>query len=89
MNTAASNIKLWISGAKSGKITPNNAALAVEVLNMAEMLEGFAKRLRELHTQKDLSQTELSKLAGLHCTHIGCGERGAFLTKKNLRALAR
>lgn len=44
---------------------------------MAEMLEGFAKRLRELRKQKDLSQTELGKLAGLHYTHIGRYERGA------------
>ena len=44
---------------------------------MAETLDGFAQRLRELHKQKNLSQTELGKLAGLHYTHIGRFERGA------------
>ena len=44
---------------------------------MAETLDSFAQRLRELHKQKNLSQTELGKLAGLHYTHIGRFERGA------------
>lgn len=43
---------------------------------MAETLDGFAKRLRELRKQKNLSQTELGELAGLHYTHIGRFERG-------------
>lgn len=43
---------------------------------MAEPLEGFAQRLRELRKQKNLSQTELGKLTGLHYTHIGRFERG-------------
>ena len=43
---------------------------------MAETLEGFAQRLRELRKHKDLSQTELGQLAGLHYTHIGRFERG-------------
>lgn len=38
---------------------------------MAETLEGFAQRLRELGKSKNLSQTELGQLAGLHYTHIG------------------
>ncbi len=38
---------------------------------MAETLEGFAQRLRELRKSKNLSQTELGQLAGLHF------ERGA------------
>ena len=59
------------------RLSPNNAALAAGVLDMAEMLEGFAKRLRELRKQKDLSQSELGKLASLHYTHIGRYERGA------------
>jgi len=43
---------------------------------MAEMLEGFAQRLRELRKNRNLSQTELGRLAGLHYTHIGRFERG-------------
>lgn len=43
---------------------------------MAETSEGFAQRLRELRKQKNLSQTELGQLAGLHYTHIGRFERG-------------
>ena len=37
---------------------------------------GFPERLRQLRKQKNLSQTELGKLAGLHYTHIGRYERG-------------
>lgn len=44
---------------------------------MAEMLDGFAERLKALRKQKNLSQTELGQLAGLHYTHIGRFERGA------------
>ena len=44
---------------------------------MADKLDGFAQRLRELRKQKDLSQTELGQLAGLHYTHIGRFERGS------------
>jgi transcriptional regulator with XRE-family HTH domain len=44
---------------------------------MTEIVEGFAKRLRDLRRAKGLSQTELGKLAGLHYTHIGRYERGA------------
>ena len=44
---------------------------------MTETLEGFAKRLRDLRKQKNLSQTELGQLAELHYTHIGRFERGA------------
>jgi transcriptional regulator with XRE-family HTH domain len=47
-----------------------------EVLGMAEVLEGFAQRLRELRKQKGLSQTHLGQLADLHYTHIGRFERG-------------
>jgi len=43
---------------------------------MAETLKGFAQRLRELRKNKNLSQTELGQLAGLHYTHIGRFERG-------------
>ena len=44
---------------------------------MANIADGFAKRLRSLRKQKNLPQTELDKLAGLHYTHIDRFERGA------------
>lgn len=43
---------------------------------MAETQVGFAQRLRELRKNKNLSQTELGQLAGLHYTHVGRFERG-------------
>ncbi len=43
---------------------------------MTGTLEGFAQRLRELRKSKNLSQTELGQLAGLHYTHVGRFERG-------------
>lgn len=39
-------------------------------------LDGFAHRLRELRRQKDLSQTVLGELVGVHYTHISRYERG-------------
>jgi transcriptional regulator with XRE-family HTH domain len=52
------------------------AISVTEVLDMADMPDGFSKRLRMLRKQKNLSQTELGQLAGLHYTHIGRFERG-------------
>jgi len=52
------------------------AISVTEVLDMADVANGFAERLRTLRKQKDLSQTELGQLAGLHYTHIGRFERG-------------
>jgi transcriptional regulator with XRE-family HTH domain len=69
-------MKASISPRQSGSIAPSSAILAVGVLDMAEKLEGFAQRLRELRKQKNLSQTELGQLAELHYTHIGRFERG-------------
>ena len=43
---------------------------------MTDTTTGFADRLRALRKQKNLSQTELGKLAELHYTHIGRFERG-------------
>ena len=37
---------------------------------------GFAQRLRELRKGRNLSQTELGNLVGVHYTHIGRYERG-------------
>jgi len=48
-----------------------------ETLDMANTSDGFANRLRALRKQKNLTQTELGKLADLHYTHIGRFERGA------------
>jgi transcriptional regulator with XRE-family HTH domain len=36
----------------------------------------FAERLRQLRTQKGLSQEDLGKIVGLHYNHIGRYERG-------------
>jgi transcriptional regulator with XRE-family HTH domain len=66
-----------LSALGSGTMAPSNTVLAAGVLDMAETLEGFAQRLRELRKSKNLSQTELGQLAGLHYTHIGRFERGA------------
>ena len=52
------------------------AVSVTEVLDMADMPDGFSERLRTLRKQKNLSQTELGQLAGLHYTHIGRFERG-------------
>jgi transcriptional regulator with XRE-family HTH domain len=38
--------------------------------------EGFAARLLSLRKQKNLSQTELGKIVGVHYSHIGRYERG-------------
>ncbi len=43
---------------------------------MANTPSDFSERLRTLRKQKNLSQTELGKLASLHYTHIGRFERG-------------
>jgi transcriptional regulator with XRE-family HTH domain len=66
-----------ISLPKSGTMAPSNTVLVAGVLDMAETLDGFAQRLRELRKNKNLSQTELGQLASLHYTHIGRFERGA------------
>lgn len=40
------------------------------------MTSDFSQRLRQLRLQKQLSQTELGKLAGIHYIHIGRYELG-------------
>ncbi len=40
------------------------------------MKNGFPQRLRDLRKQKNLSQTDLAKIVGVHYTHIGRYERG-------------
>ena len=69
-------MQVSLSSFKSGTIAPSNTIWVAGVPDMAETLEGFAQRLRELRKNKNLSQTELGQLAGLHYTHIGRFERG-------------
>jgi len=77
MNRAQSITNAWIFPDKSASIALSTAKKETEALDMADISEGFAQRLRSLRKQKNLSQTELGKLAGLHYTHIGRFERGA------------
>jgi len=50
---------------------------------------GFAERLRELRKQKELSQTQLGAIIGIHYTHVGRYERGSSLPNSDtLRRLA-
>jgi transcriptional regulator with XRE-family HTH domain len=71
-----SSIQASLSSFESGAMAPSNTVWVAGVLDMAETPEGFAQRLRELRKNKNLSQTELGQLAGLHYTHIGRFERG-------------
>jgi transcriptional regulator with XRE-family HTH domain len=76
MNTSASRTSAWISGNKSVNMALSDRISMTGVLDMTDVLEGFAQRLRELRKQKNLSQTELGQRAALHYTHIGRFERG-------------
>jgi transcriptional regulator with XRE-family HTH domain len=61
---------------KSANIALSTAIKETEVLDMTDASSDFSERLRSLRKHKNLSQTELGKLAGLHYTHIGRFERG-------------
>lgn len=41
-----------------------------------EILKRFGDRVREVRNKKDVSQEELSELAGLHRTYVSLIERG-------------
>ena len=41
-----------------------------------ELIEAFGKRIRQLRTDRGISQEELSFLTGFHRTYIGMIERG-------------
>ena len=72
-------MQVSISPSKSGNMITFEPLHMTEMLDMTEMtekLDGFAQRLKDLRKQKNLSQTDLGQLAGLHYTHIGRFERG-------------
>jgi transcriptional regulator with XRE-family HTH domain len=69
-------MQAWRSPGTSGNMAIFKAISVTEVLDMVDMPDGFSGRLRTLRKQKNLSQTELGQLAGLHYTHIGRFERG-------------
>jgi transcriptional regulator with XRE-family HTH domain len=76
MKQTESSMTAWNFLHKSATIAVSEAQKEIKVLDMAETLDSFAERLRALRKQKNLSQTELGKLADLHYTHIGRFERG-------------
>jgi transcriptional regulator with XRE-family HTH domain len=57
--------------------------------NSSPRNQGFSLRLKELRKQKQLSQTQLGELIGIHYTHIGRYERGTSMpNSETLKRLA-
>lgn len=76
MDRALSIADACIFQVKSARIAISKVDKASGVLDMANTSSDFSERLRTLRKQKNLSQTKLGKLAGLHYTQIGRFERG-------------
>lgn len=57
---------------------------------MANISVTFGKRVKEIRLRKNMSQTDLAKILGLHPTYISGIERGARnMTLKNIEKLAK
>jgi transcriptional regulator with XRE-family HTH domain len=77
INPLQSGMRASLLPTNSGNMTSSNHLLVTGVLDRTDILEGFAQRLRKLRKHKNLSQTELGKIAELHYTHIGRFEKGS------------
>lgn len=57
---------------------------------VADVLQRFGKKLREVRTDCGISQERLAELAGLHRTYVSSVERGARnISLQNIDRLAR